>query len=66
MIRFQDGSPSYEYQKHYDKVSDHYAGPVAGVAASFSSRHFSEGRREPVTGLQRHPLIVRFFPGLQG
>jgi len=22
---------------------------------------FSEGRKEPVTGLQRHPLIDRFF-----
>jgi hypothetical protein len=41
---------------------DHYADIPTAVTGRFSTRTFSEGRKKPVIGLQRHPLIFRFSP----
>ncbi len=34
---------------------------LTAIALNYKNQNFSEGRKEPVTGLRRHPLINPIF-----
>lgn len=44
-------------------IPDHFASFVPASPPVFQPVNCLEGRNEPVIGLKRHPLIIRFSPG---